>query len=257
MVRLGVDETVSRRHHRFVTHLVDLDSGTVIATIEGCSTAALLQALAAPRLSRAGRVEQVANRPVHALRQNHPPPAAPGRRQVPCAPLFARAVDQVRRRAVRQTEGRRGRKIDLLWRSRMVLLKRFERLTDRQEQRLFDALDGEDHHGEVGPPTSPTKKPSSCSTGPAPPGCGRRSASCSATHLAHPRRARATDPGPQPRPARRDRCLLRDGAPKVRVRINVILLQVRSEPGEVEHFVDAHASIVTADRSTRLLGDGS
>ena len=63
--------------------------------------------------------------------------------------LFARAVDQVRRRNVRQTEGRRGRKIDLLWRSRMILLKRFERLTDRQQQRLFDALDGEDHHGEV------------------------------------------------------------------------------------------------------------
>ena len=31
----------------------------------------------------------------------------------------------------------------------MVLLKRFERLTDLQQQRLFDALDGEDRDGEV------------------------------------------------------------------------------------------------------------
>ena len=31
----------------------------------------------------------------------------------------------------------------------MVLLSRFERLTDRQQQRLFDALEGEDHAGEV------------------------------------------------------------------------------------------------------------
>ena len=60
--------------------------------------------------------------------------------------LFGRAVDQVRRRAVRQTEGR-GLKIDRLWRSRMVLLKRFERLTDTQQQGLFGALDGEDHRG--------------------------------------------------------------------------------------------------------------
>ena len=35
-----------------------------------------------------------------------------------------------------------------MWRSRMVLLKRFERLTDRQQHRLFDALEGEDHVGE-------------------------------------------------------------------------------------------------------------
>ncbi len=63
--------------------------------------------------------------------------------------LFGRAVDQVRRRNVRQTEGRRGRKVDLLWRSRMLLLKRFERLTGKEQQRLFDALDGEDHDGEV------------------------------------------------------------------------------------------------------------
>jgi transposase len=45
--RLGVDETVSRRRRRFVTHLVDLDDGTVIATVEGRSAIVLLKVLEA------------------------------------------------------------------------------------------------------------------------------------------------------------------------------------------------------------------
>ena len=151
--RLGVDETVSRRNRRFVTHLVDLDDGTVIVTVEGRSAKVLLDALQAQGSDWLAAVQEVAIDPFT-------PYAKAVRQVVPHARLvvdkfhilrlFGRAVDQVRRRTVRQTEGRRGRKIDLLWRSRMILLKRFERLTDRQQQRLFDALDGEDHAGEVG-----------------------------------------------------------------------------------------------------------
>ena len=151
--RLGVDETVSRRNRRFVTHLVDLDDGTVIVTVEGRSAKVLLDALEAQGSDWLAAVQEVAIDPFT-------PYAKAVRQLVPHARLvvdkfhilrlFGRAVDQVRRRTVRQTEGRRGRKIDLLWRSRMILLKRFERLTDRQQQRLFDALDGEDHDGEVG-----------------------------------------------------------------------------------------------------------
>lgn len=150
--RLGVDETVSRRRRRFVTHLVDLDDGTVIATVEGRSAAVLLKALAAQGEEWLAGVEQVAIDPFT-------PYAKAVRRllrhtrlivdKFHVLRLFGRAVDQVRRRNVRQTEGRRGRKIDLLWRSRMTLLKRFERLTEKEQQRLFDALDGEDHDGEV------------------------------------------------------------------------------------------------------------
>lgn len=62
--------------------------------------------------------------------------------------LFASAVDQVRRRNVVATTGRRGRKIDVLWRSRMLLLARFDRLSDAERDRLF-ATDAEDPHGEV------------------------------------------------------------------------------------------------------------
>lgn len=56
----GVDETVSCRHRRFVTHLVDLDMGRVIATVEGRSAKVLLQAFAAEGEAWLARVEQVA-----------------------------------------------------------------------------------------------------------------------------------------------------------------------------------------------------
>ncbi len=136
-----------------MTHLVDLDDGTVIATIEGRSSTVLLQAHAAQGpLWRAG-IEQVAIDPFT-------PYAKAVRLLLPHAwlvvdkfhvlRLFGRAVDQVRQRTVRQTEGRRGRKIDRLRRSRMILLKRLERLIDTQQQRLFDALDDEDPAGQVG-----------------------------------------------------------------------------------------------------------
>ena len=60
VVRLRVDETVSRRHRRFATHLVDLDTGAVIATVQGRSAAALLHALAAQGPEWLAQVEQVA-----------------------------------------------------------------------------------------------------------------------------------------------------------------------------------------------------
>ncbi len=58
--RLGVDETVSRRRRRFVTHLVDLDDGTVIATVEGRSAIVLLKALEAQGEAWRAGIEQVA-----------------------------------------------------------------------------------------------------------------------------------------------------------------------------------------------------
>lgn len=61
--------------------------------------------------------------------------------------LFARAVDQVRRRTIRQD--RRGRKIELMWRTRMLLMKRYSRLTVEQEERILTTLGAEDFWGEV------------------------------------------------------------------------------------------------------------
>ena len=58
--RLGLDETVSRRRRPFVTHLVDLYDGTVVATVEGRSAAGLLKALAAQGDEWLAGVEQVA-----------------------------------------------------------------------------------------------------------------------------------------------------------------------------------------------------
>jgi transposase len=152
VTRLGVDETVSRRRRRFVTHLVDLDAGTVIVTVEGRSQQVLLDALAAQGAGWLAGVAQVAIDPFAAY-------AAAVRRLVPNARLvvdkwhilrlFARAVDQVRRRTVQEQAGRRGRKIDRLWTARMLLLTRFERLSQRQRERLFDAVELEDPDGQV------------------------------------------------------------------------------------------------------------
>lgn len=151
--RLGVDETVSARGRRFVTHLVDLDDGTVIATVEGRNASVLATALAGfPAWWRDG-VAEVAIDP-------YAPYAAAVRRLLPGAVLvvdkfhvlrlFAAAVDAVRRRTVARAEGRRGRKVDKLWRSRMLLLKRYGNLTAAQEARLVEALRAEDRFDEVG-----------------------------------------------------------------------------------------------------------
>ena len=150
--RLGVDETVSRRKRRFVTHLVDLDDGTVLVTVEGRSARVLLDALAAQGAAWLAGVEEVAIDPFT-------PYAKAIRQLVPHARLvvdkfhiirlFARAVDQVRRRTIRQAEGRRGRKVDLMWRTRMLLLKRYSRLTVEQEERVLATLGAEDFWGEV------------------------------------------------------------------------------------------------------------
>ncbi len=150
--RLGVDETVSRRNRRFVTHLVDLDDGTVIVTVEGRSAKVLLDALEAQGSAWLAGVQEVAIDPFT-------PYAKAVRQLVPHARLvvdkfhvlrlFARAVDQVRRRTIRQAEGRRGRKVDLMWRTRMLLLKRYERLTVEQEERIMRTIRQEDYFGEV------------------------------------------------------------------------------------------------------------
>ena len=150
--RLGVDETVSRRKRRFVTHLVDLDDGTVLLTVEGRSARVLLDALAAQGAEWLAGVEEVAIDPFT-------PYAKAIRQLVPHARLvvdkfhilrlFARAVDQVRRRTIRQAEGRRGRKVDLMWRTRMLLLKRYGRLTVEQEERVLATIGLEDFFGEV------------------------------------------------------------------------------------------------------------
>lgn len=59
-------------------------------------------------------------------------------------------VDDVRRRVQNETLGRRGHKDDLLYRSRRLITRGFERLSNRQPAKLFHALDQGDPDGEVG-----------------------------------------------------------------------------------------------------------
>lgn len=150
--RLGVDETVAGWRRRFVTHLVDLDAGTVIATVQGRSAAVLLEALALQGEAWLAGVEQVAIDPflpyASAIRQLLPN-ASLVVDKFHVLRLFAKAVDQVRRRLVQEHHGRRGRKCDRLWRRRMVLLKRFTRLTVDELDRIEDALTHEDLGGQL------------------------------------------------------------------------------------------------------------
>ena len=59
-------------------------------------------------------------------------------------------VDDVRRRVQNETLGHRGHKDDPLYRSRRLMTRGFERLSDRQLAKLFRALDEGDPDGEVG-----------------------------------------------------------------------------------------------------------
>lgn len=59
-------------------------------------------------------------------------------------------VDDVRRRVQNETLGHRGHRDDPLYRSRRLMTRGFERLSDRQLAKLFDALDEGDPDGEVG-----------------------------------------------------------------------------------------------------------
>ena len=59
-------------------------------------------------------------------------------------------VDDVRRRVQNETLGNRGHKGDPLYRSRRLMTRGFERLSDSQLAKLFRALDEGDPDGEVG-----------------------------------------------------------------------------------------------------------
>ena len=59
-------------------------------------------------------------------------------------------VDDVRRRVQQTTLGHRGHKDDPLYKTRRLMSRGFERLSERQRQKLFDALALGDPDGEVG-----------------------------------------------------------------------------------------------------------
>jgi hypothetical protein len=65
--------------------------------------------------------------------------------------LFHQTIDEIRRRTAWAIDRRRGRRTDDTWRGRHLLLKAYERLTDRQRARLFSTLAGpEDPDVEIG-----------------------------------------------------------------------------------------------------------
>lgn len=151
---LGVDETAFRRRHRWVTNIADLDGGGELDVFEGRGAALLGDWLSGRPAWWRDAVEVVAmdaSAPFRAAVRTWLPNAVVVLDKFHALRLFHQAIDQIRRRTAWAIHQRRGRKVDDLWRARHLLLKAHERLTDRQAERLFDALSGpEDPDGEIG-----------------------------------------------------------------------------------------------------------
>ena len=62
---------------------------------------------------------------------------------------YKRMVDDVRRRTQQAVLGHRGHKDDPLYRTRRLMTRGWERLSDRQREKLFCALAEGDPTGEV------------------------------------------------------------------------------------------------------------
>ena len=151
---LGVDETAFRRHRRWVTNIADLEAGAELDVFEGRSAPVLGAWFAGQPDWWRDRVEVVAMdacAPFRAAVRTWLSNAVIVLDKFHALRLFHQAIDEIRRRTAWVVHRRRGRRIDDVWRGRHLLLKAHERLTPKQEERLWAALTGsEDPDGEIG-----------------------------------------------------------------------------------------------------------
>ncbi len=155
---LGIDEhkmLAAGPKHRtiYATQLVDLDTGALLDVVQDRSAASVSTWLGARTRYFRDHVEVAAIDPhagyFKALRASLPKTTVVV--DVFHAVKLANAmVDDVRRRVQRETTGHRGRKDDPLWRTRRLLTRGWERLTDKQRARLEEALRSGDPYDEVG-----------------------------------------------------------------------------------------------------------
>lgn len=152
---VGVDEKVMnrvryRRGRRYVTVIVDLEEGVPLDVVEGRSKATLDGWLAAQSPAWRQAVDTVALDPAAgyraALRDDEH--GLTGADWVldhfHAARLANRAVDDVRRRIVRELHGRRGRKKDPIYRARKLARMGRHRLDDNAHEKLFSAFAAQD-----------------------------------------------------------------------------------------------------------------
>ena len=155
---LGVDEhkmlAAGPRHHTvFATQLVDLDRGRLLDVVPGRSARSVSEWLDLRTRYWRDHVVVVAidpHRGYHNALVSRLPRATVTIDHFHAVKLANTVVDEVRRRVQRETLGHRGRKDDPLYGARRLMTRGWERLTDRQLDRLMEALRQGDIFDEVG-----------------------------------------------------------------------------------------------------------
>jgi len=154
---LGVDEhkmlaAGPKRYTVFATQLVDLDRGRLLDVVPGRSAKSVSGWMDERTRYWRDHIEVVAidpHRGYHNALVSRLPRATVTIDHFHAIKLANGAVDDVRRRTQRETTGHRGRRDDPLFGARRLMTRGWERLSDRQVDRLFDALRRGDPYDEV------------------------------------------------------------------------------------------------------------
>jgi transposase len=155
---LGIDEhkmlaASKDRHALYATSFVDVVTGQLLDVVRGRSADDVAYWLAQGPPAWRQRIEAVAIDP-HAgyLRGVLVvlPDVTVTVDHFHAIKLANAVIDDVRRRTQQSTLGHRGHKDDPLYRTRRLMTRGWERLSDRHRQKLFDALAEGDPTGEVG-----------------------------------------------------------------------------------------------------------
>ncbi len=153
---LGIDEhkvlCATKDHHTlYATSFVDVTTGQLLDVVRGRSADDVAYWLSQGTPAWRQRIEAVAIDP-HAgyLRGilSTLPDVTVTVDHFHAIKLANAAVDDVRRRTQQATLGRRGHKDDPLYRTRRLMTRGWERLSERQRTKLFDALAEGDPDGE-------------------------------------------------------------------------------------------------------------
>ena len=155
---IGVDEhkmlaPAKDRHSLFVTSVVDLVTGQLLDVIRGRSADDVAFWLSQATPAWRQGVSAVAIDPHRGYLKGllaYLPHVTVTVDRFHAVKLANAAVDDVRRRVQQETLGHRGRRPDPLYRTRRLMTRAWENLTDRQRSKLFDALAAGDPAGEVG-----------------------------------------------------------------------------------------------------------
>lgn len=155
---LGTDEhkvlCANREHHTlYATSFVDVTSGQLLDVVRGRSATDVAYWLAQGGLAWRQRIEAVAIDPHAGYLKgilSVLPDATVTVDHFHAIKLANAMVDDVRRRVQQSVLGHRGRKGDPLYGARRLMTRGWERLSERQRDRLFTALADGDPTGEVG-----------------------------------------------------------------------------------------------------------